>query len=69
MIMQSRRLPGTRTLQCFLAVAQERNFRSAAELLNMSQPPLSRQIQDLEDLLRVQLFQRDTSQVSLTPTG
>lgn len=69
MIMQSKRLPSTRTLQCFLAVAQELNFRSAAELLNMSQPPLSRQIQGLEDLLRVQLFQRDTSQVSLTPAG
>ncbi|MCX7206562.1 MAG: LysR family transcriptional regulator [Proteobacteria bacterium] len=69
MLMLSRHLPSTRTLQCYLAVAQELNFRSAAELLNMSQPPLSRQIQGLEDLLRVQLIQRDTRQVSLTPAG
>ncbi|MDC8759729.1 LysR family transcriptional regulator [Janthinobacterium fluminis] len=69
MLTLSRHLPSTRTLQCYLAVAQELNFRSAAELLNMSQPPLSRQIQGLEDLLRVQLIQRDTRRVSLTPAG
>jgi DNA-binding transcriptional LysR family regulator len=67
--MLSRHLPTTRALQCFLAVAQELNFRSAAALLNMSQPPLSRQIQALEDLLRVQLIARDTHHVSLTPAG
>lgn len=67
--MLSRHLPSTRALQCFLAVAQELNFRSAAELLNMSQPPLTRQIQALEALLRVQLLQRDTRRVTLTPAG
>lgn len=69
MMLLSRRLPSSRTLQCYLAVAQELNFRSAAELLNMTQPPLSRQIQGLEALLRVQLIQRDTSRVTLTPAG
>jgi DNA-binding transcriptional LysR family regulator len=69
MLMLSKHLPSTRTLQCFLAVAQELNFRRAAELLNMSQPPLSRQIQGLEDLLRVRLIERDTQRVSLTPAG
>lgn len=69
MLMLSKHLPSTRTLQCFLAVAQELNFRRAAELLNMSQPPLSRQIQGLEEALRVRLIERDTQRVSLTPAG
>lgn len=67
--MPSKHLPSTRALQCFLAVAEELNFRNAAQALNMSQPPLSRQIQGLEDLLRVQLINRDTRAVSLTPAG
>ncbi|MCO6058333.1 LysR family transcriptional regulator [Pseudomonas sp. MOB-449] len=69
MMLLSRRLPSSRTLQCFLAVAQELNFRSAAELLHMTQPPLTRQIQGLESLLGVQLIQRNTSRVTLTPAG
>lgn len=69
MLLLSKHLPSTRTLQCYLAVAQELNFRRAAELLNMSQPPLSRQIKALEDMLRVQLIQRDTHRVSLTTAG
>ncbi len=69
MLMLSRHLPSTRALQCYLAVAQELNFRRAAELLNMSQPPLSRQIKALEELLRVQLFHRDTHGVRLTEAG
>lgn len=67
--MPSRHLPSTRALQCFLAVAEELNFRSAAQSLNMSQPPLSRQIQGLEDMLRVRLINRDSRTVSLTPAG
>ncbi|CUI03326.1 LysR family transcriptional regulator [Massilia antarctica] len=69
MLMLSKHLPSTRTLQCYLAVAQELNFRRAAELLNMSQPPLSRQIKGLEEMLRVQLIVRDTHRVSLTTAG
>lgn len=69
MRLLSKHLPSTRTLQCYLAVAQELNFRRAAELLNMSQPPLSRQIKALEELLRVQLIERDTQRVRLTAAG
>lgn len=65
----SKRLPSIKALQCFLAVARELNFRRAAELLSMSQPPLSRQIQGLEDLLRVKLIRRNTHSVSLTAAG
>ena len=60
MAVFSGRMPTTRQLQCFVAVAQELNFRRAADLLNMSQPPLSRQIRNLEDLLRIKLLERDT---------
>lgn len=59
--MPSKHLPSTRALQCFLAAAEELNFRSAAQSLNMSQPPLSRQIQGLEDLLRASPAVRDVS--------
>lgn len=69
MLLLTKRLPSTRTIQCFLAVAQELNFRRAAELLNMSQPPLSRQIKALEEQLKVRLIERDTHRVSLTPAG
>ncbi|PAU82104.1 LysR family transcriptional regulator [Halovibrio salipaludis] len=65
----SQRMPTIKQLQCFVAVAQELNFRRAAERLNMSQPPLSRQIKRLESLLRIKLIERDTHTVSLTSAG
>ena len=57
-------------LRCFTTVATELNFRRAAERLNMTQPPLSRQIQLLEHHLGVELFTRTTRSVALTaPAG
>ena len=58
-----------RQLECFVAVAEERSFRAAAERLHMSQPPLSRQIQQLEAEIRVTLFVRDLKGASLTSAG
>ncbi|NQD94596.1 LysR family transcriptional regulator [Pseudomonas sp. CrR25] len=56
-------------LRCFTTVATELNFRRAAERLNMTQPPLSRQIQLLEHQLGVALFTRSTRSVALTAAG
>ncbi|MFD1383059.1 LysR family transcriptional regulator [Rhodanobacter aciditrophus] len=56
-------------LRCFVTVATELNFSKAAERLNMTQPPLSRQIQLLEHQLGVSLLTRTTRSVVLTAAG
>ncbi|MBK1881257.1 LysR family transcriptional regulator [Luteolibacter pohnpeiensis] len=58
-----------RVLRAFVAVAEELNFRKAAERLHMSQPPLSRMISTLEDQIDAQLFVRSTRKVELTRAG
>ncbi|WP_235428307.1 MULTISPECIES: LysR family transcriptional regulator [Xenorhabdus] len=63
------KLPSIKQLQCFLAVAQELNFRRAAERLHMTQPPLTRHIKCLEETLGCDLFTRNTHKVHLTDNG
>ncbi len=61
--------PTVRQLECLVAVADTLNFRQAAESCYISQPALSAQIKQLEQLLGVQLFERDKRRVLPTPAG
>ena len=58
-----------RVLRYFITVAQELNFTKAAAKLQMSQPPLSNAIRDLENDLGVSLFVRGKRHLQLTEAG
>jgi DNA-binding transcriptional LysR family regulator len=58
-----------RKLRHFIAAAEERSINAAARRLNITQPPLTRQIQALEEELGVPLFTRANWGIELTPAG
>ena len=58
-----------RHLRYFLAVGEASNFTKAAAQLRVAQPALSRQIQDLEDEIGVDLLRRSSRGVTLTAEG
>ncbi len=58
-----------RHLRYFVAVADELNFRKAAERLHVTRPALSKQVKDLEEETGLRLLIRDTVRVSLTDAG
>jgi DNA-binding transcriptional LysR family regulator len=58
-----------RHLRYFAAVAENQSFRLAAERINVTQPAITRQIQDLEQMLGARLFDRTPQGVKLTVAG
>ncbi len=61
--------PSLRQLESVVAVAEHLNFRQAAEATFVTQPALSAQIQQLETMLGLRLFERDRRRVLLTQAG
>ncbi|MGH3427641.1 MAG: LysR family transcriptional regulator [Mycobacteriales bacterium] len=58
-----------RHLRAFVVVAHQQSFTRAAERLMITQPALTRTIQQMETVLRVRLFDRDSRHVTLTSVG
>ena len=58
-----------RLMRAAVTVAEELNFGRAAKRLHISQPGLTKQIQDLEGFLKTRLFERDHQKVTLTEAG
>jgi LysR family hydrogen peroxide-inducible transcriptional activator len=61
--------PTLRQLEYIVAVADQRHFSRAAEACFVTQPALSTQVRELESLLDLQIFERDSRRVLVTPAG
>src|SRR5690606_23269912 len=58
-----------RHLQCFLAIVRLGRLNAAAEALAVTQPAVTKTLNELEDILGVVLLERDRKGVALTPHG
>lgn len=63
------RLPSLAVLRCFEAAAQYQSYTGAAEVLNLTQSAVSRQVKELEDYVGAPLFRREGRGVRLTEAG
>jgi DNA-binding transcriptional LysR family regulator len=57
------------SLKIFITVAKLNSFTRAAEFLNLSQPAITHQIKNLENLFKTRLFNRDQNKIELTKSG
>lgn len=67
--MNKRLIPSIKSLECFEAAARHLSFTRAAEELHLTQSAVSKQVAQLEDMLRNQLFERIRRRLQLTPAG
>ena len=67
--MSKRLVPSMAALQCFEAAARHLSFTRAAEELHLTQSAVSKQVAQLEDMLRHHLFLRIRRRLQLTPAG
>lgn len=64
-----RRYPSTTALQCFETAARHLSFTNAAQEMHMTQSAISKQVAQLEEMLKISLFYRTPQRISLTPAG
>lgn len=67
--MQKRLMPSMTALQCFEAVARHMSFTRASEEMHLTQSAVSKQIAQLESILKHSLFRRVRQRLQLTPAG
>lgn len=67
--MTEKKSPTLKQLRCLVALAQTSHFRRAAEICEISQPSLSVQIQNLEEVLGLTLVERNPAGISFSPIG
>lgn len=56
-------------IEAFISVAKHKSFSKAADMIFLSQPTISSHISSLEKELKIQLFDRTSKEVNLTPAG
>lgn len=68
-MLSFRKYPSITSMQCFECAARHLSFTRAAQELHMTQSAVSKQVAQLEDMLKLSLFQRTSQSLYLTPAG